>query len=79
MKKNILISASLTSTDYFDIEKTIALVNSSSVDRIHFDVMDGVFVPNITYGPDFISSVKSHTKKFFDVHCGYEKSLQHSF
>ncbi len=68
MKKNILISASLTSTDYFDIEKTIALVNSSSVDRIHFDVMDGVFVPNITYGPDFISSVKLHTKKFFDVH-----------
>lgn len=68
MKKNILISASLTSTDYFDIEKTIALVNSSSVDRIHFDVMDGMFVPNITYGPDFISSVKSHTKKFFDVH-----------
>ena len=68
MKKNILISASLTSTDYFDIEKTIALVNSSSVDRIHFDVMDGVFVPNITYGPDFISSIKSHTKKFFDVH-----------
>ena len=35
---------------------------------IHFDVMDGVFVPNITYGPDFISSIKPYSQKVFDVH-----------
>ncbi len=67
-KNNISISASITSTKYFDIKNTIDVINKSLVDRIHFDVMDGVFVPNITYGPDFISSIRNFSKKFFDVH-----------
>lgn len=69
MKKNKkLLSVSITSTSYFDIKKTIDIINKSDADRIHFDVMDGVFVPNITYGMDFISSVKPYSQKFFDVH-----------
>ena len=66
--KNVLISASITTTDFFNIQKTIDVINKSAVDRIHFDVMDGVFVPNITYGPDFISSIKPYSQKVFDVH-----------
>ena len=66
--KNVLISASITTTDFFNIQKTIDVINKSDVDRIHFDVMDGVFVPNITYGPDFISSIKPYSQKIFDVH-----------
>lgn len=65
---NKLLSVSITSTSYFDIKKTIDVINKSDADRIHFDVMDGVFVPNITYGADFISSIKPYSQKFFDVH-----------
>lgn len=69
MKKNqTILSVSITSTSYFDIKKTVSVINESNADRIHFDVMDGVFVPNITYGPDFISAIKKHSRKFFDVH-----------
>lgn len=68
MKNKTLLSVSITSTSYFDIRETVKTINESVADRIHFDVMDGVFVPNITYGADFISSVKKHSKKFFDVH-----------
>lgn len=63
-----LLSVSITSTSYFDIQRTVEIINASDADRIHFDVMDGVFVPNITYGADFISSVRPYSKKFFDVH-----------
>ena len=65
--KNVLISASITTTDFFNIQKTIDVINKSDVDRIHFDVMDGVFVPNITYGPDFISSIKPYSQKVFEL------------
>ena len=67
-KSNKLLSVSITSTSYFDIKKTVDIINKSDADRIHFDVMDGVFVPNITYGADFISSIKPYSQKFFDVH-----------
>ena len=67
-KSNKLLSVSITSTSYFDIRKTVDVINKSDADRIHFDVMDGVFVPNITYGADFISSIKPYSQKFFDVH-----------
>lgn len=67
-KTQTILSVSITSTSYFNIRETIEMVNKSVADRIHFDVMDGVFVPNITYGADFISSVRKHSKKFFDVH-----------
>lgn len=67
-KSNKLLSVSITSTSYFDIKKTVDVINKSDADRIHFDVMDGVFVPNITYGADFISSIKPYSQKFFDVH-----------
>lgn len=66
LKNNL--SVSITTSDYFDIKNTVAFVSSGGVDSLHFDVMDGVFVPNITYGPDFIASIRGHVKLFFDVH-----------
>lgn len=68
MNNKHLLSVSITSSDYFDIQNTISSINNSVADKIHFDVMDGIFVPNITYGPDFISSIRPHSSKFFDVH-----------
>ncbi len=69
MKKNkILVGASILSEDFFDIQKTLKKINSSDVDFIHLDIMDGVFVPNISFGPAFVKNLRPRTKKFFDVH-----------
>lgn len=63
-----LLSIGISSTDFFEIENTIAKINASAADAVHLDVMDGVFVPNITYGAAFIRSLRPHSGKVFDVH-----------
>ena len=50
------------------MEKTISELDQSKAEYIHFDVMDGDFVPNLTFGPQFISNLRTKTKKIFDVH-----------
>jgi ribulose-phosphate 3-epimerase len=50
------------------MQDTIRLIDRSKAEYIHFDVMDGDFVPNLTFGPQFISNVRSFSKKIFDVH-----------
>ncbi|MBR1544557.1 MAG: ribulose-phosphate 3-epimerase [Alphaproteobacteria bacterium] len=67
-KSKILVGASILSEDFFDIQKTLKKINSSDLDFIHLDVMDGVFVPNISFGPAFVKNLKCHSEKFFDVH-----------
>ena len=67
-KKENIVGVSILSSDFFDIKNTMKKINFSDVDFVHLDVMDGVFVPNISFGPHFISSVRLHSKKVFDVH-----------
>ena len=50
------------------MESTIKQLDSSRADYIHFDVMDGDFVPNLTFGPQFISNIRKYSNKVFDVH-----------
>ena len=50
------------------MQDTIKLIDQSKAEYIHFDVMDGDFVPNLTFGPQFISNVRQYSKKIFDVH-----------
>ena len=50
------------------MEKIISCLDQSEAEYIHFDVMDGDFVPNLTFGPQFISNLRNQTKKVFDVH-----------
>jgi len=64
----ILISPSVLGGTFDNMEKTILQLNQSKAEYIHFDVMDGDFVPNLTFGPQFISNVRKYTKKKFDVH-----------
>ena len=66
MKK--IISPSILGGAFSNMEKTITDLNKSKAEYIHFDVMDGDFVPNLTFGPKFISDLRSKSKKIFDVH-----------
>jgi len=64
----IIISPSILGGSFSNMEKTILEINESKAEYIHFDVMDGDFVPNLTFGPQFISNVRSYSDKVFDVH-----------
>jgi len=63
-----IISPSILGGSFSNMEKTIYDLDQSKAEYIHFDVMDGDFVPNLTFGPQFISDLRSKTKKVFDVH-----------
>ena len=63
-----IISPSILGGSFSNMEKIISSLNQSEAEYIHFDVMDGDFVPNLTFGPQFISNLRNQTKKVFDVH-----------
>ena len=65
---NISISPSILGGSFANMQDTIKLIDKSRAEYIHFDVMDGDFVPNLTFGPQFISNVRRYSKKIFDVH-----------
>ncbi len=65
---SIKISPSILGGSFSNIEKVILDLNKSKAEYIHFDVMDGDFVPNLTFGPKFISNVRKFSNKVFDVH-----------
>ena len=66
MKK--LIAPSLLSADFLHLSKDVEMINKSNADWFHLDIMDGVFVPNISFGIPVVKAVKSLAKKPLDVH-----------
>ena len=64
----VIVSPSLLSADFTDLKRDIEMINSSEADWLHMDVMDGVFVPNISFGFPVISAVKGICSKPLDVH-----------
>lgn len=63
-----MIAPSLLSANFANLEKDLQMLNSSKADWIHLDIMDGVFVPNISFGLPIVSAVKKLTNKPLDVH-----------
>jgi len=63
-----IIAPSILAADFANLQKEIEMVNESEADWFHLDIMDGVFVPNISYGMPVISAIKKHAKKTLDVH-----------
>ena len=66
--KPIIIEPSVLAADYGNIERDIRAVEAAGADALHVDIMDGHFVPNMTFGPDFVATLRRITRLPLDVH-----------
>ena len=63
-----IVAPSILSADFANIQQDVEMINSSEADWFHIDIMDGVFVPNISFGFPVLKAIQKHAKKPLDVH-----------
>ena len=64
----VLIAPSVLASDFGNLERDCKMINNSKADWFHIDIMDGVFVPNISFGMPVLEAIQTHAKKPLDVH-----------
>ena len=67
-RKNPIIAPSILGADFSILKKEVQLCNNSKAEWLHLDIMDQQFVPNLSFGPALVKSLKKHSDLFFDVH-----------
>lgn len=68
MPRTPIVAPSLLASDFSNLEREVKMINSSEADWIHVDIMDGVFVPNISMGIPVVEAIRRHAQKPLDVH-----------
>tara|TARA_B100000579_G_scaffold434752_1_gene456361 strand:- start:30327 stop:30980 length:654 start_codon:yes stop_codon:yes gene_type:complete len=68
-----LIAPSMLAADFSNLKSEVNMINNSEADWLHLDIMDGLFVPNISFGIPVVKAIKKHTQKPLDVHLMIEK------
>ena len=71
------IAPSLLAADFYDLKSQITELNNSKIKYLHLDIMDGKYVPNISYGSEIIKNLREHTDLIFDVHLMVENPENH--
>lgn len=66
--KNTIIAPSILAADFANLQRDIEMINNSQADWFHIDIMDGVFVPNISFGMPVLAAITKYAKKTLDVH-----------
>ena len=73
MERSLIVAPSVLSAEFSDIRGALTSISGSGTSWVHLDVMDGMFVPNITFGPKFIADIRPHSNLFFDAHLMVEE------
>jgi ribulose-phosphate 3-epimerase len=68
-----IIAPSILAADFANLQRDVEMLNKSEADWIHIDIMDGIFVPNISFGIPVCEAIKRHAKKPLDVHLMIER------
>ncbi len=72
----MIIAPSVLSIDYLKIKEQLAQLEKSKAEWIHYDIMDGHFVPNMTFGPDFVQALKDNNSLVVDIHLMVEEPMK---